>query len=128
MLVEMNKAQWSILASALIILSAAILFPPWLYKCENGFSYSAGYYFIAEPPATMNVCPSSNPLPAPLPSVVRNGDRQTVQVIVVIILASGLLLLLKTPKTNSSVVFAILIISTGIIGLLYLALMIKFET
>jgi hypothetical protein len=127
MLVEMNKAQWSMFASALVILLAAILFPSWLYKCANGFSYSAGYHFIAAPPASMNVCPSSNPLPEPLPSVVRNGDRQTVQVIIVILLASGLLLLLKTPKTKGSVVLAILVIYTGIIGLFYLALMIKFE-
>jgi hypothetical protein len=123
----MNKAQWSILASTLVLLSASILFPPWLYKCEGGFSYSAGYHFIAERPAITNVCPSSNPLPAPLPSVVKSGSRQAVQVIIVILLASGLLLLLNTARTNTTVVIAILIVCTGIIGLLFLGLMVQFE-
>ena len=123
----MNKAQWSILIAALVVLSASILFPPWLFRCESGFSYSAGYHFVAQPPSSRSVCPSSTPLPAPLPSVVRNVSRQAVQIVVLILLALGLVLLLKTPRTNFSVVLAITIACGGVIGLLYLGLMIRFE-
>jgi hypothetical protein len=123
----MNKPQWIILASAMVIFALSVLFPPWLYRCEGGFSSSAGYHFFSEPPAIMNVCPTSNPLPAPPPSVVRNGSRQGVQVIIVFILAAGLLLILQTPRTNLRVVIAVLIICTGVVGLWFLGLMIQFE-
>jgi hypothetical protein len=111
----------------MVICSVSVLFPPWLYRCEGGFSYSAGYHFFAEAPAIKNVCPTSDRLPAPPPSVVRNGSRQGVQGIIAIVLAAGLLLILRTPRTNLSVVIAVLIICTGVIGLLYLGLMIQFE-
>ena len=124
---EMNKPQWAVLTSAIAISLVSILLPPWLYRCEGSFSYSAGYHFFAKPPEIKNVCISSNPLPAPPPTVVRNGNRQSVQGLVLMVLTAGIMLILKTPRTNFSVVLAVLIISIGIVGLMYLGLMIRFE-
>jgi len=122
----MNKPQWAVLISAILIFVVSILFPPWLYRCEK-WSYSGGYHFFAKPPDIKDVCPTSTPLPGPLPTVVRNGSRQGVQGIVLVVLTAGLALILKTPRTNFSVVLAVLIISMGLVGLMYLGLMIQFE-
>jgi len=122
-----NRKQWSVLAFAAVVFSISALFPPWLYRCENGLFYSAGYRFFAKPPEIKNICQSSDPLPAPPPPVLRNGNRQMVQGLIVIVLTTGLLLILRSPRTNLSVVLAVLIIGIGTVGLLYLGLMIQFE-
>jgi hypothetical protein len=121
----MRKRQWTVLGIAAGIFLLSAIFPPWLYTCES-MSYSAGYHFFANPPEPKDICRSSNPLPAPPPTVLRNGDRQTVQAIIIITLSAGLLLLLRIPRTNLSLVLAVLIICIGAVALLCLGLMIQF--
>ena len=107
---------------AILVLSE--LFPPWLYICENSM-YPAGYHFLAKPPEIKAICPSSDPLPAPLPTVMENSRRLLVQRMIVIVLTAGLWLLLRSRRTSLSVLIGFLAICAGVVGLLYFVLMVR---
>jgi hypothetical protein len=111
---------------AVIVLSFSVLFPPWLYQCEWR-SFSAGYHFFVKSPMVDALCISSDPLSGPPPSVRMNIHRLVWQSIVVIVLSIGLVLILKLPRTNLSVVTAVLIIGVGAVASMYLGLIIQFE-
>ena len=122
----MNTSQWIVVAVATVILAVSVLFPPWSYMCDGWLRSSAGYHFIATPPSAKDICPKSVPMP-PLPQVLRNGRRQYEQAAVVLILAVGLLLGFKAQRTNLTVLMAVLTISIGVIGLMYLGLIVQLE-
>src|SRR6476659_9995904 len=122
----MNKKQWIIQAVAVVVLSLSAMFPPWLYRCDWQ-SFSAGYHFFVKSPKIEAICLTSDPLPGPPPTINMNVDRLVLQSVVVVVLTVALLLILKTPRTNFSVVTGALIGSIGAVGLMFLGLMIHFE-
>ena len=122
----MNGKQWIILPVAAAVLSVSALFPHWLYKCEWR-EFSAGYHFFMKPPKIDSRCITSDPLPGPPPTLHMNIHRLVLQSIVIIVLSVGLLWIVRTPRTNLSVVSAVLILSLGIVGSMFLGLMIQLE-
>ena len=125
----MSGKQWTILSVAAAVLSVSALFPPWLYKCEWQ-EFSAGYHFFMKPPEPLKIdsrCTSSDPGPGPPATLHMNIHRLVWQNIVVIVLSVGLILIARTPRTNLSVVSAVLILSLGVVGSMFLGLMIQFE-
>jgi hypothetical protein len=122
----MNKKQWIILSVAVVVLSLSAMFPPWLYQCDWR-SFSGGYHFFVRSPKIEAICLNSDPLPGPPPTIHMNVDRLVLQSVVVVVLTVGLLLILKTPRTNFSIVTAAIIGSIGAVGLMFLGLMIHFE-
>lgn len=123
---SMNAKQSIVLSVAAVVLLLSALFPPWLYHCEWR-SFSAGYHFFVSPPRIDAICISSDPLPAPPPTVHLNVNRLVWQIIVVIVGGVGLFLILRTPRTTLSVVTAVFIIGIGAVGSMFLGLMIHFE-
>ncbi len=125
----MRGKQWTILSVAAAVLSVSALFPPWLYKCDWR-EFSAGYHFFMKPPAPLKLdsrCNSSDPGPDPPATLHLNIDRLIWQSIVIIVLSVGLILIVRTPRTNLSVVSAVLILSLGVVGSMFLGLIIQFE-
>ena len=120
----MNTKQWTVLLVAMAIFLLSELFPPWLYNCK-GATYPAGYYFLTKTPAIKAICPSSDPLPAPLPTVLEDSNRLLLQRMIVIALTLGLWLLLRTRRTNLSVLIGFLATCAGLVGLLFFALMVR---
>lgn len=101
--------------------------PPWLYRCDRGSwdLYPAGYHFLVNPPAAKEVCISSDPLPGPLPDVLKNSKRLNVQRTILVFLTAGVLLLLKDGRTNLSGITGFLAVCISVVGLLFLGLMIR---
>lgn len=127
---RMNKQRWIIVIVAAVLFCLSELVPPWLYKCESGYGYPAGYpagyHFIVKPPPPKAICISSDPLPAPLPAVFKDSIRLNVQRTILVFLTLGLLLVLKNRRTNLHLVFAFLALCISAVGLLFLGLMIRF--
>jgi hypothetical protein len=119
------KPEYLIISIAAVLLVLSVLFPPWLYRCDKWPSFPAGYHFLLKRPETKRLCPSSEPLSGPPASVQLNSARLVHQLIVVGLLAGGFLLILKTPRTNLSVVGAILVLGIGAISLMLLGLEIQ---
>jgi hypothetical protein len=114
----MNAKQWTILFVAVALFALSELVPPWLYRCESGLLYPAGYSFVTKPPPIKDICPRSVPIP-PLPTVVSNPTRLNAQRAAIILFAVGFLLLMKNGRTKLGVVAASLVICAGVVGLLY---------
>jgi hypothetical protein len=109
--------------AAIFCLSEVI--PPWLYKCDTGFGYPAGYHFFRSPPEPKEVCISSDPLPAPPPTVLKNSARLNVQRSVLVVLTAGLLLVLRSVRSNLHAVAGFLALCVSVVGLMFLGLMIR---
>jgi|SRR5882672_11653178 len=121
----MNNKQWAVLMVAAAFFCLSEVMPPWLYRCDTGFGYPAGYHFFVNQPAPKEVCISSNPLPAPLPAVLKNSARLNVQRIVLAVLTGGLLLVLRNVRSNLYAVAGFLVLCISVVGLMILGLMIR---
>ena len=120
----MNTKQWILVLVATATLVLSELFPPWLYKCDY-LLYPAGYHFLTNPPDPEAICINSDPLPAPLPTVLKNSSRLLVQRMTVIVLTVGLWLLLRSRRTRLSVLIGFLATCAGGVGLLCFGLMVQ---
>jgi hypothetical protein len=120
----MNNQRWTVLFLAAVLFCLSELMPPWIYRCESGHGYPAGYHFFLKPPAPKAICISSDPLPAPLPAVFKNSLRLDAQRTVLISLTLGLLLVLRKPRTKPYVITGVLTLCVSAVSLLYLGLMI----
>ena len=121
----MNTKQWTFLIVVVGLLCLSEVLPPWLYRCDRGDGYPAGYHFFVKPPAAKAVCLSSDLLPAPLPTVLKNSARLNLQRLVLLVLMAGLLLVLRDRRTNLSSVTGLLALCISVVGLLFLGLMIR---
>src|ERR1044072_2799398 len=101
----MNAKQWIVLSVAAGVLSGSALFPHWLYQCQWR-EFSAGYHFFMKPPKIDSRCTTSDPLPGPPPTLHMNVRRLIWQSIDIVVLSVGLLLIVRTPRTNLRVVTA----------------------
>ena len=124
----MNNKQWTVLIVAAAFFCLSEMIPPWLFRCNWGSWKSldpAGYHFLLKPPEAKKVCTGSDPLPGPLPDVLKNSTRLKVQRTILMFLMAGLLLLLRDRRTSFSGITGFLSVCIGVAGLLFLGLMIR---
>ena len=125
---SVNNKQWTVLIGAVAFFCVSEVIPPWLFRCDWGSWESlspAGYHFLLKAPEAKAACTSSDPLPGPLPDVLKNSRRLNVQRTILVFLMAGLLLLLRDRRTNFSGITGLLAVCISIVGLLFLGLMIR---